>query len=221
MLEGRENGAAVPLSYQLYVAIKRDILTCELAPGAAITERWICKKHNASRTPIREACLWLARDGLLESIPNKGYAVSNLSLQDLNELFQLRSVLEVAAVELAIRAVPDPALLAQAEEICGISYEAGDRQGYFRWLEANHEFHQLIARMGRNRRLVDELDRVNAHFIRLFYMTMPPNSAAPTFSKEHLALLDVIRKGDVEAARQGMADHIQHSKERAIRYFLA
>src|SRR5262245_27992163 len=69
------NGATVPLSYQLYVAIKQDILTCELAPGAAITERWICKKHNASRTPIREACLWLARDGLLESIPNKGYAV--------------------------------------------------------------------------------------------------------------------------------------------------
>jgi DNA-binding GntR family transcriptional regulator len=213
----REEGS---LAQQLYRALKKDIVTCALKPGLSFTEDWLCQKYGASRTTVRDACLRLAKEDLLEWVPKKGYSVSDITIRDLNELFQLRGVLESAAAEMAC-ACKDPERMARAEELARITYEAGNRDSFPAFLEANHEFHSVLAEMSGNGRLTEQLNHVLVHFARFSYLTMAADSYGPNVVQEHQEILDAIRRGDVEAARSHTISHMQRSKERAIRYFLS
>jgi len=205
-------------SQQLYALLKQDLVTCQIRPGFSLTESWVGKRYGASRTTVRDACLRLTKDELLGWVPNKGYFVADVSLQDLHELFELRGVLETAAVEFAcVR--HDPTLLAEAETLANASYETGDRESYLRFMEENHKFHSLIAKMSGNRRLFDNLDRVLVHFARFSYLTIAGTCGEDSV-REHHGILDAIRRGDCAAARQEILSHMRLSKERAIRYFL-
>jgi DNA-binding GntR family transcriptional regulator len=206
------------LAQQLYTALKRDIVTCALKPGLSFTENWAAKKYGASRTTIRDACLRLAKEDLLEWVPKKGYSVSDISVRDLNELFQLRTFLEAAAAELAC-GCDDQELLAKAAELATATYEARDKLDFLRFLDANHEFHVLIAEMSGNTRLYHLLDHVMIHFARFSYLTMAADSYGPDVVREHQGIVESIRCKNVEAARRLTMEHMQRSKERAVRYF--
>ena len=207
-----------PLAQQLYNALKRDIVTCSLKPGLAFTEEWICGKYGASRTTVRDACLRLSKEELLQWVPKKGYSVSDITIRDLNELFQLRSILESAAAEMAC-SCKDAVRMERAGQLVAMSYEAGDRASFPVFLEANHEFHVLIAEMSGNQRLCQQLTNVLTHFARFSYLTMAADSYGPNVINEHRMILDAIGRGDSSAARTLTLEHMQKSKERAVRYF--
>jgi len=207
------------LTQQLYACLKRDIVTCQIQPGLSVTEDWLCRKYGASRTTVRHACLRLSKEELLQWVPQKGYSVTGITIQDLNELFQFREILETAAAELAC-AAKSPELIARAYELAKITYEAGNRDTFPAFVEVNHEFHCLIAEMSGNRRLCQQLTQVLVHFARFSYLTMAADSYGSDVMKEHERILDAIRDGDVEAARTRSSRHMLQSKERAVRYFL-
>jgi len=207
------------LAQKLYNALKRDIVTCHLKPGLSFTEDWLCRKYGASRTTVRDACLRLSKEELLQWVAKKGYSVSEITIKDLNELFQLRAVLEAAAAELAC-AAKSPQVLARAYELARVTYEAGDRDTFPVFLEANHQFHSLIAEMSGNRWLSQQLGQVLVHFARFSYLSMAADSYGPNVINEHEGIVDAIRDGDVEAARGRTLTHMHQSKERAVRYFL-
>jgi DNA-binding GntR family transcriptional regulator len=74
------------LADRTYERPKAEIITCKYKPGASLTEIELANKFNVSRTPIREVCNQLLKEDLLQSIPYKGYIISPINLQDLNEL---------------------------------------------------------------------------------------------------------------------------------------
>jgi len=216
----KSNGEeATSLAQQLYSALKRDIVTCALKPGLSFTENWACRKYGASRTSVRDACAKLAKEDLLHWVPKKGYSVSEITIRDLNELFQLRGILEAAAAELACNAA-DEERLTRAEELARHSYEKSDRAKFLGFLEANHEFHLLVAQMSGNTRLLEQLDQVLVHFARFSYLTMAADSYGPDVVREHTEIVAAIRSHDVVAARRLTIEHMVRSKERAVRYFL-
>ena len=94
---------SMPLSFGLYQEIQKDILSGELESGSKLTEAAVCKRYGVSRTPVREAFRQLEADGLIENIPNRGAFVSGLTKRDISDLFDLRILFEVQAVEWAIK----------------------------------------------------------------------------------------------------------------------
>lgn len=87
------------LKNQAYQLIKQKILECEYLPGTLLNENDLCRLLSISRTPLRDALIRLEHDGLIQSIPSKGYEIKGIELQDLNTYFEARLFLEPHEVE--------------------------------------------------------------------------------------------------------------------------
>ena len=97
IIDSEKNGQ--PLSAGLYQEIQKDILSGEIESGSKLTEAAVCKRYGVSRTPVREAFRQLEADGLIENIPNRGAFVTGLTKRDISDLFDLRTLFEMQAVE--------------------------------------------------------------------------------------------------------------------------
>src|SRR5260370_21550249 len=89
------------LSKRVYQALKRDIITGVHPPGEALSEKDLAERYSSSRTPVREAAVRLQQDHLLKIIPNRGYFITKISVQDLTDLYDYRAAVEFACAELA------------------------------------------------------------------------------------------------------------------------
>ena len=111
-----------PLSAGLYSELQTGILSGVIPDGSKLTEQAVCKKYNVSRTPVREAFRQLEADGLIENIPNRGAFVTGLTKRDISDLFDLRGLFEVQAVEWAIRRMTSEDIDQLAETVDCCSY---------------------------------------------------------------------------------------------------
>ena len=103
-LTGRERAgrkATGTLNDTAYTAIKDDIISCALQPGEDVSEGVLVARYGMGKAPIRNALMRLRQEGLIVSRGRQGNAVSQVTLRDVQEIFQLRLVLEVSAVRLA------------------------------------------------------------------------------------------------------------------------
>ena len=116
----RASGVGDKLSVKVYKAMKRDIVRGVHPAGEPLSEKYLAKKYRASRTPVREAALRLQEDRLLRIVPNRGYFVSQITLQELTDIYEYRAAVECAAAELAARKATDTELLRQLVELGGI-----------------------------------------------------------------------------------------------------
>ena len=92
---------------EVYQALKRDIITVRHKPGESLTEQQLAALYGTSRVPVREACSRLDQEGLLEGRPYRGYSVTQISLKEIGDCFDLRLGLETRALELAARRATD------------------------------------------------------------------------------------------------------------------
>jgi DNA-binding GntR family transcriptional regulator len=146
------------LAGQVYETIKREIITCTLMPGQQIAQPQLAERYGVGVTPVREALQKLAREGLIQSIPRFGYLVKTITITDISEIFELRAILECAAVRLAaIRATP--AQLELLEKLADCTYVYKDRASYSEFLSYNREFHLELAIASGNRRLVETISQ--------------------------------------------------------------
>src|SRR4051812_1969029 len=78
---------------RIYLALRKDILTLALAPREVLVESALAHRFKVSKAPVREALAVLQRDGLVEALPRKGYLVTQVTIDDLHELFEVRAAL--------------------------------------------------------------------------------------------------------------------------------
>lgn len=89
------------LMEQVHDALRTQILTCAIRPGQELNEAEIAERFNISKTPAREALAALRQEGLVRSFPRRGYQVTPITFADMDELFDVRTILEAGAAELA------------------------------------------------------------------------------------------------------------------------
>src|SRR5512133_3637101 len=130
------------LKQQLYQSLKADILNGVVDMGERLNESHLSARYGVSRAPLRQALTMLQRDGLVEVLPRVGYLTSQLTLQDVNEIFDLRLLLEVSMVRKAAACIADSAL-DRMDQLCS-EYHPGDRQSYRHHLLENLEYHRII-----------------------------------------------------------------------------
>ena len=203
------------LSEQAYELIKTDIITCALKPGVQIAQPALVEKYGIGVTPIREAMQRLSQEGFVTSNPRFGYTISPITFADVREIYELRAVLESAAVRLAcLRGKQQD--LERLLQSADFSYVYGDRNSYRQFLTENAKFHRRIAEISGNRRMVDAISNVLDELTRIFYLGLDLKDSAEEMRESHLTLAEALKKRDIDLAEQIIRDEIDLSRKRVL-----
>ncbi len=207
--------ANVPISTNLYLQLQKDILTGKLKNGQKLTEQVICEEYNVSRTPVREALRQLESDGLVENILNRGCFVVGLSLQDFEDLFELRKIYEIQAVKWAIERITEEEMEALDETFEFMEFYTL-RNDIDKMLTINEGFHQIIYEASHNRMLQQFCSSYQTYMKYLRKDEEYPDDYLANVLEEHRQIFKAFIEKDVEAGAEAMEQHITNSKKRRL-----
>jgi DNA-binding GntR family transcriptional regulator len=203
---------AMPLlSDRAYERIRHDIITCVIAPGTEISEAQLGGHYKLGKAPVRMALNRLAHDGLVRAIPRRGYRVTEVTLKDIHDVFELRLMLEPAAARMAAGRV-DAQRLRALDEVCRAGYQPGDARSTSRFLEANKAFHVEIARGAGNARLADAVEQLLDEMTRLLHLGLGLRNRSQEMQREHRALVKALTRGDGGTAERICREQIEAAR---------
>lgn len=189
--------------------IRRLILDGELPPGTPIRQESIASALGVSRVPVREALKILDGEGQVTYRPHRGYSVTELSLDDVREIYRLRELLEGEAVRVAVPQLTDAEVARMREAL--VEMEAVPHDEVAHMSEANTRFHETLiegCRMPHLLRHVRLLRQSTSAYRSLYYMD---DHARDVVRSEHRAILEAVEARDPERAAQLTADHRAHA----------
>lgn len=195
-------------SRKIFRALKDDILNGVLPPGLQIRQEAVAEQFGVSRVPVREALRQLESEGLLTSEMHRGAFVSNRSLDEVEEMLDIRQALELLALKLAFPNIT-PEVIAKARNILTTYDNSDDPQ---EWRDLNVAFHMALYEPCKRPRLVkmiEDVVLVNYRFLRT-YISQTVGRADP--QAEHYAILDACADGHCDKALSLLEAHIEHTR---------
>nr|WP_211116414.1 GntR family transcriptional regulator [Glycomyces buryatensis] len=186
------------------------IISGELAPGTLLTVPTLAEQFAVSATPVREAMLDLEKRGFVEPVRNKGFRVTVVSDDLLNDIVEIRLLLEPPAMARLAGEFPMDRLAefrAEADDIV-TGARAGDLTAY---LLADQRFHLELTSLLGNAVLVDTIAELRARTRLVGLVSLLETSMLDVSAREHHLLLDHLAAGDAEAASDLMRQHIRHA----------
>lgn len=200
----------VNLAESVYYQIRRNILSGKYRPGKAVTEMEVSNDLGVSRTPVREAFKHLESEGLLELRPNRGAVVVGIGKTDIEDIYEIRSLLEGRAAERAALQA-DEESLKQLSEIIDLTEFYVERENYDRVTEMDDRFHQTIYELTGSRILQRILKELHAYAENIRERSIREPGRAKLMLKEHHAVLEAMQAKDPALAGQRMVQHVQNS----------
>ena len=202
------------LKQRVYEDLKRRIISCEILPGALLTEESICEAMSASRTPVRDALGRLEQEHLVSIHPKKGILVNTVSLNNVNELFEARMRIEPYCVMQYGNRIRDDVF---AE--C-IAYFRDERHAGEALYRRDDEFHQMFVNASANRYLIMFYNTVKDQVMR--YRVLSDQEDRTVHSQEeHCDIALHCLRGSWSEAAEAMRVHIENSKISIINYALS
>ena len=201
------------LKNHTYCILKERLVNCIYPPGTLLNEAQLAADLGASRTPVREAISRLEMEGFVKIMPKKGIYVTDISLNDVLQIFQTRIEIEPIAVRLAAPHLPREELLAFCGKFKG---EAPDIQNGFRLDTAMHLF--IIEHCG-NRYIIDMMHRIFDENTRVIISSKQNQVQIHDARLEHLDILNSLLDKDTERAIALMQSHIENCRKAALDYF--
>ena len=201
------------LKNHTYCILKERLVNCIYPPGTLLNEAQLAADLGASRTPVREAISRLEMEGFVKIMPKKGIYVTDISLNDVLQIFQTRIEIEPIAVRLAAPHLPREELLAFCGKFKG---EAPDIQNGFRLDTAMHLF--IIEHCG-NRYIIDMMHRIFDENTRVIISSKQNQVQIHDARLEHLDILNCLLDKDTERAIALMQSHIENCRKAALDYF--
>jgi DNA-binding GntR family transcriptional regulator len=196
----------VRLSEKAYRLIKKKVITLELPPSAVIDEHVLMQQLDLGRTPIREALQRLDSEGLVTVVPRRGTFVSDISVTDLQKIFELRIILEGFCARLAAKRISED----QIEKMEGVLRDLQElRDGNPPALiSIDKRFHKLLYRAADNEFLAETLDRLYDLSLRLWYLVLNRLDDVRGAIEQHREVLDALKGGDEAHAELLVQTHI-------------
>jgi DNA-binding GntR family transcriptional regulator len=195
------------LGQHVFENLKQAIIRGDVAPGDRLVESQIAEVLDISRTPVREAIHKLEREGLLKKLPKAGFAVVNLTREDIEETFGIRSVLESYAARLAAVNHHEEDLKPLEEKIkeFQICLERGEMGELPR---INTEFHSLFYALSRSPKLIKLINDLRDQIFRFRKILLQMDNMAKTSNEDHRKILAAIRQRDVPRVERVVKEHI-------------
>lgn len=201
----------VSYSDQAYHELRRRILANEMPVGRQYMEQELAEILEMSRTPIREALIRLANEGLIEVRPRHGMRIKPISINDMREIYDVLTALESSAAGLAAgRGLngDEIALLRRALADMDAAIEGDDLDA---WAEADARFHRLLVDFAGNARLKAVVGTLidQSHRIRMLTLRLRPKPMDS--NKDHRAVIEAIAAGDADTSRRIHRQHREKS----------
>lgn len=210
---------------RVYGELRRAILSLELEPGSNLDESDFVARLNASRTPIREAFLLLANDGLVTISPNRGAYVASIELSKAREFFEALEVSQRVATRWAAARRTSEDI--EAINRFRVAFEtAAKRKDIAGMIEANISFHKVIAASCRNDFILSEYSYLLTLGFRLSQISLKLSDSHSGYHDrinveaiidEHRRIAAAIAAGDAETADQLARDHVALFRNRILK----
>jgi DNA-binding GntR family transcriptional regulator len=206
-------GKPTSLRQQMFKKIKYDIITCELAPGESISESELAERFGVSKTPIREALTSLQQCNLVEYITNRGFRVSQISYEDVQEIYEARMFYEAGLFRMALKNITDSDVRF-LEELNDEKLDLIRLENIDITLQNDTDFHMHIARASRNNRLVRHYKIILDESRRFMYMDLKRSKTIYSWYSNHILIIDALRKKDEIAGVNAIQEILNKQKER-------
>ena len=200
---------------QVLNALRAAVITGELQPGTLHSVQTLATQLGVSRTPVREALIKLAQQGMVRFERNRGVRVLQTSLHDLEEVFALRLLLEVPATRLACRQI-DEAGRRELRRLYQAMERAARADDEYRMWEHDRRFHLVLLQASGNLRLAAYVDGLRDMVLRRGVSTVGRSRSLDDIVTEHREVLDHIEARDVAGAAEAMRSHILRTAELLI-----
>ena len=189
----------------LYQLIKEMAISFEFKPGERINEVELAARLGASRTPLREALNRLVAEEFLTFQQSRGFFCRELKPREMFELYQFRSVLEVAAVRLTCEHATEEEVQALADYLDETGPEDGGRSSQ-ELVALDEIFHQKLMTLSRNKEMARVLDNINARIQYFRWVDM--DTRRTETQGEHRKIVDALQARDADMAARLMNAHI-------------
>jgi len=206
------------LSEDVYKTLKDKIRMGQLNPGQRILLREFADEIGVSITPVQYALGRLEIEGLVKSIPRRGFIVAEPTLKDISELLDVRNMIETYAARILFENPPPQDLKTTLKELTSLmdSHVRGqDDLDFERFLEADVDFHRTLVSASNNSKLLDIYDQVSIQMqtIRFFFLSSIQSRRVPQTIQEHQMIVDGVVEWNVNKAIKGISQHLQNSKK--------
>lgn len=200
------------LSASIVATLKERIIAWQYPPEHRLTEEGLCREFRVSRSPVREALRVLATNGFVRRMPNRGYAVRQVNLKELEELYEVRLALELYAVgELAERGAP-PAAIASLKETWEAVQQAPEGRRDEELAELDTAFHEQLAALIGNETLLEQLRAINERLLVFRMIDFAKPDRVGSTCTQHLEVLDRIASRDTAGARAALKGNINDGR---------
>lgn len=186
----------------IYTEVRRSIIMGYRKPGERLNVEEIANTYQTSITPVRDALQHLGQEGLVTIKPRAGYFVTQITLKELRDMFELRNILEFAALERTVERITEEQFTTLYHVHAG--YTGDDDESYDRYTAENQRFHYLLAEASGNQ----ELARTLKYLLDRLARFMVLRHAGKTLEETHTRILDGLHNQDLSAARQALSDDI-------------
>lgn len=197
------------LRNEVLTALRDAIISGEMRPGELYSAPELAKRLKVSSTPIREAMVNLAEEGLIVALPNRGYQVTTVSDADLQQIVEIRLLLEPPIAASVTALIPDediPTLRKLAHAI--VDHAENGRLAAF--IEADREFHLAVLCYSNNPRLIHIVEKLRMQTRLLGLRPLLDHGDLLESAKEHLEMVALIEKRDADAVEESWKKHIGH-----------
>jgi len=203
------------LGDQVYRTLRANLRNGKIQPGYPLQEVQLAARLGVSRTPVREALTRLASEGLVSS-DGRSFSVPALTLQNVNDIYEVRFLVEPEALRHVAEQANDPAALApvvQALQASNAAHKAGDNEAF---IEANALFRAAWLTLVPNRRLVHAVELYADHVQHLRALTLSNAKVRNVVLRGLKRIAAALAAGDGDAAALAMRDHLREAKRAFI-----
>ena len=208
------------MKHQIYQIIKKEICDGNYPPGQWLQEKELAEQLNVSRSPVREALKQLVDEGLAIEYPNKGVFVKEFTVKDIEEIYDLRTLLESYAIKNSVKTLTS----INIQELMDIlqklvkCYEDNDLAHY---IEIDSHLHQYIITLGGNSLVVDIYRRVYSQSQQFRIYSLTTQRRFDDSVTEHRGIVENLIAGNWKEADRINRIHLSLSREEIIEYFEA
>ncbi len=206
----------LPLRDVVFNTLRNAILKGELKPGERLMEIQLAQRLGVSRTPVREAIRKLELEGLVLMIPRRGAIVAEITVQDLEDVLEVRAALEELAVRRACEHITEEQL--QELEKAANEFKRGlETQNLLACVETDMAFHEIIYHAAQNKRLLQMLLNLREQMYRYRLEYLKDRRMHKLLIEEHDTIRYALKKHDAAKAGSAMRVHIENQKDSMVR----
>ncbi|GIM45616.1 GntR family transcriptional regulator [Collibacillus ludicampi] len=199
----------VPLRIQAYNILKEAIISGVLKENEMITERRAQEQFHISRTPFREAIQTLEAEGWMYTIPYKGTYVSPITAKEIEDIFELRLILETSVVR-KVQSEIDNQSLNRLEALVTLMETEMAKKNIYQFIILDRDFHRVLYELANNDRLLTISEQISDMMRRIGVKALHSLPRWQDVIKEHRKIIEGLREGRAEEA---IIDHLKKTEE--------